>query len=90
MLQVTPNCEPLVVSNVNWILLLRASEDTLKRIPAVGGIFVECKQAEMNELVTREIFTNRFLFSIASFGQSVTVNYCNYAGGMLRDTLRTR
>ena len=31
------------------------------RIPAVGGIFVECKQAEMNELVTREIFTNKFL-----------------------------
>jgi len=32
------------------------------RIPAVGGIFVECKQAEMNELVTREIFTNKLLF----------------------------
>ena len=32
------------------------------RIPAVGGIFVECKQAEMDELVTREIFTNKFLF----------------------------
>jgi hypothetical protein len=24
------------------------------RIPAVDGIFVECKQAEMNELVTRD------------------------------------
>jgi hypothetical protein len=27
------------------------------------GIFVECKQAEVNELVTREIFNNKFLFS---------------------------
>ena len=37
------------------------------RIPAVGGIFVECKQAEMNEFVTRKIFTNKLLFSMALF-----------------------
>jgi hypothetical protein len=30
-------------------------------------MFVECKQAEMSELVTRAIFTNKPLFSMASF-----------------------